>query len=53
MNVEFGREQTNIEITREGQDDKNDISFLLYLWPEEQKMMYDNYIIVTSGSLFR
>ena len=53
MNVEFGREQTNIEITREGQDDKNDINFLPYLWPEEQKMMYDNYIIVTSCCLFR
>lgn len=29
------------------------ISFLPYLWPEEQKMMYDNYIIVPSGCLIR
>lgn len=35
-----GRKRTKIDMKREGQDDK-DISFLPYLWPEEQKKRSD------------
>ena len=31
-----GRKRTKIDMKREGRDDK-DISFLPYLWPEEQR----------------
>lgn len=32
---------------------KSDINFLSYLWPEEQKMIYDNDIIVPPASPIR